>query len=363
MHVIDPGMRKKALIGGAVVVGFILLVVGVVALRDPKGGPAAVGPQPTLTVTLTTPRRIVWPKTLDIAGAIAPWQEAIISAQISGYQITEVLVNVGDQVKKGQVLARINPALLRADEAVLRANFEQAEANYKRAMSLQSKGFISEQNILQHETQMKTTRALLEAKRLQLSYADVVAPDDGAVSGRTATLGSVVNTGQELFRLVRQNRLEWRGEASAKQLALISPGQEVRLTLPHGAPADAVVRQTSPTLSQDSRLAFVYADVAAASDARAGMYAQGRIAVGEGSALAVPAESVVLRDGRSYVLEVVESAPQTDAVKVVQRAVDVGRREGVSVEILSGLAEHARIVVRGAAFVNDGDLVRTVAPH
>jgi len=357
------GIPKKAIIGGAIAVGLVLLVALVVSQRGPKGGPATAGPQPALTVTTAAPRNVTWDRTVEISGAIAAWQEAIISAQISGYQITEVLANVGDQVKKGQVLARINPALLRADEAVLRANFEQADANYKRALSLQSKGFISEQNILQQETQVKTTRALLESKRLQLAYTDVVAPDDGAVSARTATLGSVVNTGQELFRLVRQNRLEWRGEISAKQLGLISPGQTVRLTLPNGAAANAVVRQSAPTLSPESRLAFIYADIDASSDARAGMYATGRISIGAGPALAVPAEAVVLRDGRSYVLEVAGGTSHEGTAKVIQRAVEVGRREGNDIEIVSGLDKAARVVVRGAAFLNDGDVVRTVAPH
>lgn len=350
--------RKFIIAGGLAAVAVI--VTAVIALRPgPPPGATATTP-PVLTVTAMSPHRIVWPQIIEVSGAIAPWQEAIISAQISGYQITEILANVGDQVKKGQVLARINPALLRADEAVLVANFEQAEANFKRAVTLKNNGFISDQNILQLETQAKTTRALLESKRLQLLYTDIVAPDDGAVSARTATLGSVVSTGQELFRLVRQNRLEWRGELSAKQLMQVSPEQTVRLVLPNGSPATAKVRQTAPTLSQDSRLAFVYADVEPNPQARAGMYATGRIATGEGSALAVPAEAVVLRDGRTYVLELVDAA--APSTKVALRPVETGRREGAEVEIVSGLAENARIAVRGSGFLNDGDAVRVVAP-
>ena len=350
--------RKLLIVGGIAAV--VLISAAVTMLRPSPVPPAATAAPPVLTVTSTSPRRIVWPQIVEVSGAIAPWQDAIISAQISGYQITEILANVGDQVKKGQVLARINPALLRADEAVLIANFEQADANYKRALTLKSNGFISDQNILQLETQAKTTRALLESKRLQLRYTDVVAPDDGAVSARTATLGSVVSTGQELFRLVRQNRLEWRGELSATQLMQIVPGQTVRIALPNGAPATATVRQAAPTLSQDSRLAFVYTDVEPNSQARAGMYATGRIAVGEDSALAVPAEAVVLRDGRTYVLELGETT--AGATKVILRPVETGRREGSDVEIVSGLAENARIALRGAGFLNNGDTVRVVAP-
>ncbi len=355
-----PGFRKKVLVSAAIFAAFIGVTTFVVMHRAPKGGPAAGGPQAVLTVTTATLHRAVWPSTLEISGAVAPWQEAIISAQISGYQITDVLANVGDEVKKGQVLARINPDLLRADEAVLRANFEQAEANYKRAVSLQANGFMSEQNILLQETQMKTSRALLDSKRLQIRYTDVIAPDNGAISARTATLGNVVNTGQELFRLVRQNRLEWRGEVSAKQLPQVSPGQVVRLMLPDGSLAKATVRQSAPMLSTESRLAFVYADVETSSAARAGMYATGRITLGESTALAAPAEAIVLRDGRSYVFEIVSGATGENAAKAALRAVTIGRREGDEVEILSGLSETARVVVRGSAFLNDGDIVRIV---
>lgn len=353
----SPG-RKKYLIAGAVF-SLVLIVAGVVvANRKPKAPvvrPAAVA----LTVTAASPHRVVWPNTLEVPGAIAPWQEAVVSAQISGYQITDVLVNVGDQVKKGQVLARINQALLRADEALALANFEQAEANYKRAVALKTNGFISDQNILQLETQVKTTQALLDAKRLQIRYTEVVAPDDGAISARSATVGSVATAGQELFRLVRQNRLEWRGELSARQIAQVKPGQPVELALPSGANATAVVRQASPTLNTDSRLGLAYADIAPDSDARAGMYAVGRISTGQAPALAVPAEAVVLRDGRTYVLELAGDGAET---KVLLRAVETGRREGQEVEIVSGLDDDARLAVRGSGFLNDGDTVRVVEP-
>ncbi len=354
--------RKKLFIAGAVIALGLIATGVVVKARAPKPPVAAASTAAALTVTAASPHRATWATTLEVPGAIAPWQEAIVSAQISGYQITEVLVNVGDQVKKGQVLARINQALLRADEALALANYEQADANHKRAISLKTNGFISDQNILQLETQVKTTRALLDAKRLQIRYTDVVAPDDGAISARNATIGSVANTGQELFRLVRQNRLEWRGELSAKQISQIQPGQAVSLALPSGAVASAVVRQASPTLNADSRLGLVYADIAADSEARAGMYAVGRIAIGQAPALVVPAEAVVLRDGRNYVLELANTPAGDGTAKVVLRAVDVGRREGQEIEIVSGLDDGARLAVRGSGFLNDGDAVRVVEP-
>ena len=98
-----------------------------------------------------------WGVTVEAPGAIAPWQEASIGTQIGGYRLIDVRVNVGDQVKKGQLLAVLDPDLLLADEAQLKATYEQAEANRQRALKLQPAGAISEQDVLQLNTQANST--------------------------------------------------------------------------------------------------------------------------------------------------------------------------------------------------------------
>jgi RND family efflux transporter MFP subunit len=326
---------------------------------QPAAPTQAAVPAPALTVSTATPRRLVWPATLAASGAVAPWQEASIGTQIGGYQLIEVRVNVGDHVRKGQLLAKFDPALLLADAAQLQASFDQAEANLKRAETLGSGGALSAQDLLQARTLAKTAAAQLASKQLQLRYTEVLAPDDGSISSRTATLGAVASVGQELFRLIRQNRLEWRGELTAQQLAQIRPGQEVMLTLPEGTAATARVREIAPELDSQSRLGMVYADITPGSPARAGMYADGRVVLRESSALAVPAESVVIRDGRSYVATVSEVA---GAPRVRMQAVTVGRRQGGDAEITQGLKPDDEVIIQGAGFLNDADVVR-LAPR
>ncbi len=200
-----------------------LLVGGYHLLSGRRTAPAApIQRAPALTVTTVTPRRETWPVTLAASGSIEPWQEASIGTQVGGYSLTQVLVNVGDPVRRGQLLARFDPALLRAEEARLSANAEQAAANRMRALSLQRDGAISDQDVLQFVTADKVAAAQLAANRLQLRYTAVIAPDDGVISARTATLGAVVPAGQELFRLIRGGRLEWRGELTAAQLASVA---------------------------------------------------------------------------------------------------------------------------------------------
>ncbi|HEX3836981.1 MAG TPA: efflux RND transporter periplasmic adaptor subunit [Steroidobacteraceae bacterium] len=351
---------RRILIATALIaVGAALGIGGFTVLSQHPARPAAATqtavPAPALTVSTAAARRVVWPATLAASGAVAPWQEASIGAQIGGYQLIDVRVNVGDRVRKGQLLAKFDPALLRADEAQLQASSDQAEANLKRAETLGSGGALSAQDLLQARTLAKTAAAQLGSKQLQLRYTEVLAPDDGTISSRTATLGAVASVGQELFRLIRQNRLEWRGELTAQQLAQIRPGQEVTLMLPEGTTATARVRETAPELDSQSRLGMVYADIAPGSRARAGMYADGRIVMRESPALAVPAESVVIRDGRSYVAIVTDVA---GVPRVRMQAVTVGRRQGGDTEITQGINPDDQVIVQGAGFLNDGDVVR-----
>jgi RND family efflux transporter MFP subunit len=312
-------------------------------------------PAPAMTVTSASARSVQWSDTFDASGAIAPWQEAIIGTQIGGYRLLDVRANVGDQVKKGQLLAVLDPDLLRAEEAQLEASWEQAEADRDRVLKLRSSRAVSEQEVLEHVTRARTAIAALQVKRLELRYTRILAPDDGAISSRTATVGAVMPVGQELFRLIRANRLEWRGELTAAQLSRIREGLRIKLTLPDGNEASATVRQTAPSLDPQSRLGIVYADIDAGSHARAGMYANGRVVLNNTPALVVPAESVVIRDGRNYVVTLAGSGATP---KVALQLVTIGRREGGEVEVARGLRTDERIVVRGAGLLNDGDVVR-----
>lgn len=313
---------------------------------------------PALTVTTVRPIQTHWAETLKASGAVAAWQEALIGSQIGGYQLDQVRVNVGDHVRKGQVLAHLNADLLRAEEAQLMAAYEQAEANAKRATALQGSGGISDQDVLQATTQARTAKAQLRFKQLQLRYTDVVAPDDGIISARSATVGSVVSAGQELFKMILQGRLEWRGEVTAEQLARIRIKQSVTLELPGGSRVSAVIRQTAPSLDSTSRLGLVYADIATAQiqpqTVRAGMYANGTIALASTAALVVPAQSVVIRDGHTYVLKLRHDGSN----KVDRLAVMTGRRQGSEIEIVSGVAAEDEVIVLGAGFLNQDDIVR-----
>jgi HlyD family secretion protein len=330
---------------------------------------APVAAKASLTVTVTQPASSSWATKLTANGSIAPWQEASVGAEINGLRLNDVKVNVGDIVKRGQVLATFASETVQAEiaqqAAVIaeaEASLVEAQANAARARALQDSGAIPAQQITQLLTVEKTAQARLNAAkageqsiRLRLGFTRVVAPDDGVISARMATIGGVVGAGQELFRLIRKSRLEWRAEVASSELAKIQAGQVVALTLPDGTAASGKVRIVAPTVDAQSRNALVYVDIERSPHARAGMFAKGEFGVGSTPAITVPQQAVILRDGFSYVMRV-------DAGnKVTQRKVQVGRRTGDRVEILEGVKLDEKIVASGGAFLSDGDTVRVAA--
>ncbi|MTV40007.1 efflux RND transporter periplasmic adaptor subunit [Duganella radicis] len=334
----------------------------------------AEAPKAALTVTTTKPSNASLPIKLTANGNVAAWQEASVSSESNGLRLTEVRVNVGDVVKAGDVLAvfsseTVNADLAQAQAAVheAEANAADAAANAARARTLQNSGALSAQQISQYNTAEQTAnariasaKAALASQQLRLKYTRVVAPDSGVISARSATVGAVSNAGTELFRMIRQGRLEWRAEVVAADLRNLKPGVGATVKAANGSEVTGKVRMIAPTVDPQTRSALVYVDLplnAGSKDApfKAGMFASGQFELGASSAMTVPQQAIVVRDGFSFVFRL-------NADKhVSQIKVQPGRRLGDRIEVLGGLTPETQIVVRGAGFLNDGDLVNIVA--
>lgn len=355
----------------ALLPGVTAAVLLLAACGDKTADAKKATAKPALTVTTTMPRQAMLPVTLAANGNLAAWQEAIVGAEASGLRIAEVLVNVGDNVRRGQVLARFAGDTVRADTAQAQAALAEAQAsaadaanNAARARTLQQTGAMSASQINQYLTAEKTAQARVEAARAQLQaqqarlgQTEVHAPDDGVISARTATVGAVVANGTELFRLIRKGRLEWRAEVTSAELGRLSPGTRALVTAPSGARLEGRVRMIGPTVDPQSRLALVYVDVnplpgPASGSARAGMFARGEFDLGAQPALTLPQQAVVVREGFSYVFRV---NPDN---RVNQVKVQIGRIADDRLQVLSGVTADMRVVASGGSFLNDGDLVR-----
>jgi HlyD family secretion protein len=355
-------------IAGAALLALPLLLA---ACGDKAADAKKSAARPALTVTTVTPQQSMLPVTLAANGNLAAWQEASVGAEASGLRIAEVLVNVGDRVRRGQVLARFAVESLRAESAQVQAALAEAEAaageaanNAARARTLQQTGAMSASQINQYITAEATARARVAAARAQLqgqqvrlSQSAVHAPDDGVISARTATVGAVVAGGTELFRLIRKGRLEWRAEVTSAELGRLTAGTHALVTATSGARLEGRVRMVGPTVDPQSRVAIVYVDVTplpgpASGSARAGMYARGEFELGAQPALTVPQSAVVVREGFSYVFRV-DPDKRVNQVKV-----QIGRIAGDRLQVLSGVTADMRLVASGGGFLNDGDLVR-----
>jgi RND family efflux transporter MFP subunit len=378
LHALPSGLKKLVLAS--------VVALAAIALWSMKQGsgdgagpqrPAAPAPaKPALTVTVITPQRADWPDVLMANGNIAAWQEAVISTEVSNLRLTEVRVNVGDRVQKGQVLARIADAtvaaaLLESKAAVAEAEamLVEAKSNGERGRQLQATGFISAQQLNRYvaaeqtaQAQLQAARARMQADQLRLDQTVVRAPDAGVISARTATLGSLAQPGQELFRLIRGGRLEWRAEVNAADLGKLKPGMAASLITPNGVRVQGLVRMVAPTVNPQTLNGLVYVDLPvgdAAEILRAGSFARGQFELGHTHAMSLPQSAVLLRDGYAHVFRLLGENKVAQNT-VAQVKVETGRRRGDQIEIVSGITPDTRVVASGAGFLSDGDTVRVV---
>ena len=227
--------------------------------------------RPALTVQTVVAENGEVPLLLVASGNIAAWQDISISTQTQGLRLADLKVNVGDEVKKGQVLATfatdtIDAEVLQAQANLLsaQAQAQDAQSNAERARSIEGTGALSQQQINQLNTAAKATaaqvqaaRAILQLQKTRQGFARITAPDDGVISSRTATVGAVPQAGTEMFRMVRQGRIEWRAEISGQDIARVHVGDAVTVRTSSGESVTGTVRSISPTLDAAKRVGIV----------------------------------------------------------------------------------------------------------
>jgi RND family efflux transporter MFP subunit len=292
-----------------------------------------------------------------------------LGVEVSGARVTALHVDVGQRVRRGQVLLELDHRVLDSELQQANAALSEAEAsvglaraNLARGQNLAKDRYISAAQLdelravrTQADARRNTARAARDAAALRRSFAELRAPDDGIISKRMVQPGQVVGAGTELLRLIRDGRLEWRAELAEAELALVTPGDRVRLHTRDGRSVTGSVRAVSPGLDPQSRTGTVYADLPDPQGLQPGTYLEGRISTGHGPALVAPAVAVVQRDGYPQVFTV-------DADNIAHRVrIRTGTAQDGYIEVLEGLNAGDRIVERGAGFLGDGDKVRIVA--
>ncbi|KRA45226.1 efflux RND transporter periplasmic adaptor subunit [Pseudoxanthomonas sp. Root630] len=359
---------KHRWIAAIVAVAVVLIVIAFATFPRGADASATAPPTPVMSVVLTAPASSRLPLQVPATGNVAAWQEATIGAETEGLRLTEVRVNVGDVVTRGQPLATFDTALVQADVAesvaavaVARAEALEAEGDARRATLLEGSGAMSAQQISQYLAAAVVARARLDAaraagqrQRVRLANTRVLAPGDGIITARTATVGAVVPAGQELFRMIKDGRLEWRARVAVSDLDALMPGQSVLLRISAASSIRGRLRMVSPDIDTQTHTGLVYVDLPKDAGVRAGAFLTGHVEVGEAPALTLPQTAVLLRDGFHYVMRVGATS------RVIAVKVDVGRRIGDRIEITRGLLAGDLVIASGLGFLNEGDTVRVL---
>jgi len=355
-----------------VVAAFAMLGLAVLAScsghsEDDKAG---VEPAAGQTVTVATVQSVDLARTLTVSGTISAWEEVPVGAETGGLVATAVYVDEGSYVRQGQAMVKLNDDVLRAQLAQQDASVKSAEAlvaqqdaALDRARELRERGYLSQAGLDTAEANHRTAAAQLDAARAarsetatRLAQTTIRAPVSGRVISRSVTRGQIVQPGTELFRVVRDGRLELDAQVPESDLSLVRSGMTAVVTSDRAnGPTGGRVRIVTPEVDPQTRLGVARIALNSGSELKTGMFARAEIALGQLPALVVPSEAVIYREGEAGVYVVGSDS----TVRFVE--VRTGAREGPNVAIDSGLEAGQRVVVKGAGFLGDGDRV-TVAP-
>lgn len=334
--------------------------------KEEKKDDAAGGSRQTVSVATVTQTSLS--RTVNASGTVSAWEEVPVAAETGGLTATALYVDEGSYVRQGQPLVQMNDVLLRAQLRQQQAQVQLAEANaardaaaLDRAQQLKERGFLSQASLdtalanqRSSTANLAAARAALSETQTRLSQSTIRAPVGGLIISRSVTKGQIISAGTELFRMVRDGRLELDAQVPETELGLVRAGQSATVTSSEAGQTTGSVRIVTPEVNATSRLGLARISLAPGAQLRPGMFARAEIAVSDQAALVVPATAVVYREGKPGVYVVV----QGDAVHFVP--VTAGVRNGDRVAV-TGVQAGQRVVVQGAGFLGEGDHV-TVAP-
>jgi len=375
--------------------GFLVL-----ALMSGSAGLAADKPEvapvaaPRVTVSKVVPTEII--EKIDVAGTFAAQEDVFISPQVEGLQISEILVDEGDKVKKGQVLARLNRATLDAQLAQWDATLAVADASIAQAassvtqaeaaLSLSAPALSRAQDLVkmgagttavleQRQSDQRSNEARLasaksglvlakadktskEAQRnellVRISRADVVAPVNGTVTRRAARLGAIASASADpMFRLAANGIVELEADVPEIKLSKVKPDQPAQVVVGEDVALAGKVRRVLPEVDKTTRLGKVRIALPEDQRIHIGAFARGTIELARRNVLAVPA-AAVLYDGGEAVIQTVSDG------HVTTKKVTLGLMVDGKVEIASGLTAGETIIERAGAFLRSGDAVSPV---
>lgn len=322
------------------------------------------------TVSAATATSVALPRTVVASGTVTAWEEVPVGAETGGLTAVALYVDEGAYVRQGQALVQMNDVLLKAQLRQQQAAVQTAEANaarddaaLSRAQELKERGFLSQaalDNALANQRAssagVASARAAMAETETRLSQATIRAPVSGLIISRSVTKGQIIEAGSELFRMVRDGRLELDAQVPETELPLIQAGQSAAITSSQAGSTTGVVRIVTPEVNPQTRLGLARISLAPGSALKPGMFARASIEAGARPATVVPTDAVLYRSNQAGVFLLnADGTVRFTPVTVLSRLENQTSVDGVDAG--------ARVVVAGAGFLNDGDQVTVATPR
>ena len=368
---VDSWLTPRRVVAAFVGVAVLIVMVLAVRLTQRVAANRSVTNKGSIpSVTVTEAGLSSQPSTASIIGTISARFDTPIGVEGDGGRVSAVLVEAGDHVHRGQVLARIDTAVLEPQVANLqaalelaRAEAELAAAEYRRAQAVGAAGALSAEetekrrsNAVTAAAKVKVAAAQLAEAEAKLARAQVRAPGEGTLLTRTVELGQTVAPGATLFRLAEGNEVELRGEVAEQDLPLLKVGQDVNVRLTGTSTVyPGRVRLLGAVIDPQTRLGLVRISLTPDPNLRPGAFARAEVTVSNAQRIVLPQTAVLTDDKGSYVLVV---GPQN---KVERRPVKVSGMVASGVTIADGIDKKDRVVATAGAFLQVGETVRPVA--
>ena len=350
---------------------------------------------PSITVKAATRGPIA--EIVMMGGTLVAREDVLVAAQVEGLAIVQILVEEGQSVTAGQVLARLtrettesalaqNSAQIAKAEAAIaqaRSSITEAEAaqvaaanSFTRTKQLRDDGIASAETFDQRQSTARQTGARLVSSREQLRLAEadlalakanrrdyeirlerteIKAPTAGIISRRTARLGAIAaGAGDPLFRIIENGAIELEADVAETTLARIKVGQSAWVRAAGAASdAPAKVRLVSSEISRSTRLGRVRLSLSDPQGLTIGAFARGQIEVARSEGVLLPLSAVQFNAEGARVQVVKDGVVETRPVKT-------GLRQNGTIEIREGLKEGETIVLTAGTFLRNGDRVQPV---
>jgi RND family efflux transporter, MFP subunit len=290
-------------------------------------------------------------RSVEVTGTLAPWEEAMVSLEAEG-RLVKVAVDLGDPVRKGQILALIAPQEYEYKKVQAEAELAAAEADFKRTQDLAKKEMSTPQQLDENRRRLEVARTAADLARKKLADTSLIAPIDGMVSKRLINVGEYVHIGTPAFQIVRTTPLKLKADVPERYVADVSIGSAVTVeyeALRDQPPLTGTIVRVSPIVAVDSRSFPIEAQIEnPQGSVKPGTFARASILIAKPEkALTVPEAAVTAFAGtpRVYVLQ--------DG-KARERVIEVSGKNKGRIIVTKGLNSGEKVIVSGLETLSDG---------